>query len=73
MTNRWKDWYEQGKRDRDRALLDIQYGYSKWACFALQQSAEKVVKAMGLGAGHDHVGAFRHRDAQANRAANGGS
>ncbi len=27
MANRWKDWYEQGKRDRERALLDIQYGY----------------------------------------------
>ncbi|MGC8917689.1 MAG: HEPN domain-containing protein, partial [Thermoanaerobaculum sp.] len=45
-TRKWKDWYEQGERDRDRALPDIQYGYSKWACFALQQSAEKVVKAM---------------------------
>lgn len=46
--NRWKDWYEQGKRDYERALIDIQYGYYEWACFTLQQSAEKVVKALGL-------------------------
>ncbi|WP_236631200.1 HEPN domain-containing protein [Chloroflexus sp. MS-G] len=46
--NRWKDWYEQGKRDYTRALLDIQYGYYEWACFTLQQSSEKVIKALGL-------------------------
>ncbi|MBO9362072.1 MAG: HEPN domain-containing protein [Thermoflexus sp.] len=51
MANRWKDGYEQGKRDRERALLDIQYGYYEWACFTLQQSAEKVVKALGLALG----------------------
>ncbi len=51
MTNRWKDWYEQGKRDRERALLDIQYGYYEWACFTLQQSAGKVIKALGLALG----------------------
>lgn len=46
--NRWKDWYEQGKRDYERALLDIRYGYYEWACFTFQQSAEKVIKALGL-------------------------
>ncbi len=46
--NRWKDWYEQGKRDYTRALLDIQYGYYEWACFTLQQSSEKVIKVLGL-------------------------
>jgi len=46
--NRWKDWYEQGKRDYARALLDIQYGYYEWACFTLQQSSEKIIKALGL-------------------------
>ena len=51
MASRWKDWYEQGKRDRERALLDIQYGYYEWACFTLQQSAGKVVKALGLALG----------------------
>ena len=25
--NRWKDWYEQGKRDHERALIDVRYGY----------------------------------------------
>ncbi|GBC76596.1 hypothetical protein HRbin08_00058 [bacterium HR08] len=49
--NRWKDWYEQGKRDYERALLDLQYGYYEWACFTLQQSAEKVIKALGLARG----------------------
>ncbi|MBC7185494.1 MAG: HEPN domain-containing protein [Calditrichaeota bacterium] len=51
MANRWKDWYEQGKRDYERALLDIRYGYYEWACFTLQQAAEKVVKALGLARG----------------------
>lgn len=46
--NRWKDWYEQGKRDCQRALLDLRYGYYEWACFTLQQSADKVIKALGL-------------------------
>jgi len=46
--NRWRDWYEQGKRDYTRALLDIQYEYYEWACFTLQQATEKVVQALGL-------------------------
>ncbi|MEW6066674.1 MAG: HEPN domain-containing protein [Nitrospirota bacterium] len=46
--NRWKDWYEQGKRDMERAKLDMQYGYYEWACFTSQQSAEKVIKALAL-------------------------
>ncbi len=46
--NRWKDYYEQGRRDYERALLDIRYGYYEWACFTLQQSTEKVIKAAGL-------------------------
>ncbi|PWH13447.1 MAG: DNA-binding protein [Ardenticatenia bacterium] len=46
--NRWKDWYEQGKRDYTRALIDIQHGYYEWACFTLQQATEKVIKALGL-------------------------
>jgi HEPN domain-containing protein len=49
--NRWKDWYDQGKRDYTRAILDIQYGYYEWACFTLQQSSEKVIKALGLARG----------------------
>ena len=29
--NRWKDWLDQGKRDLERAQLDIQYKYFEWA------------------------------------------
>lgn len=46
--NRWKDWYEQGKRDLGRAMLDLEHGYYEWACFTSQQSAEKVIKALAL-------------------------
>lgn len=49
--NRWKDWYEQGKRDYERTLLDIQYGCHEWACFTFQQSVEKVSKALGFSHG----------------------
>ncbi len=49
--NRWKDWYEQGKRDYERALIDIRYGYYEWACFTLQQATEKVIKGLGLARG----------------------
>jgi HEPN domain-containing protein len=46
--NRWRDWYDQGKRDRERAILDVEHGYYEWACFTGQQAAEKVIKALGL-------------------------
>ncbi len=46
--NRWKDWYDQGKRDYERALLDVQYGYYEWACFTFQQCTEKIIKSLGL-------------------------
>ncbi len=49
--NRWRDWYEQGKRDRQRAEIDIQYGYYEWACFTLQQATEKFIKALGMSKG----------------------
>jgi len=49
--NRWKDWYEQGKRDRERAILDVKHGYYEWACFTLQQSVEKVIKGLGMSRG----------------------
>ncbi|SFM78299.1 HEPN domain-containing protein [Thermodesulforhabdus norvegica] len=48
MANRWRDWYEQGKRDYERALLDFRYGYYEWACFTCQQAAEKAIKAPGM-------------------------
>jgi HEPN domain-containing protein len=46
--NRWKDWYEQGKRDLERARLDVAHGFYEWACFTSQQSAEKVIKGLAL-------------------------
>jgi HEPN domain-containing protein len=46
--NRWKDWYEQGKRDLEKAQLDLDRGFYEWACFTTQQSAEKVIKAMAM-------------------------
>jgi HEPN domain-containing protein len=46
--NRWKDWYEQGKRDFERAKLDVEHRFFEWACFTSQQSAEKVIKGLGL-------------------------
>lgn len=46
--NRWNDWLEQGKRDIERAKLDYENKYFEWACFTSQQSAEKVLKALGL-------------------------
>mgnify|MGYP000085464624 CR=1 FL=1 len=49
--NRWKDWLDQGKRDLERAQLDIQYKYFEWACFSSQQAAEKVLKALALKTG----------------------
>lgn len=49
--NRWKDWYEQGKRDRQRADLDLNYGYYEWACFTAQQAAGKVIKALDMSRG----------------------
>jgi HEPN domain-containing protein len=46
--NRWKDWYEQGIRDMERAELDKKFGFYEWACFTSQQAAEKVIKGVGM-------------------------
>jgi HEPN domain-containing protein len=48
LMNRWKDWYEQGKRDMSRAHIDLEYRYYEWACFTSQQACEKVIKAVAL-------------------------
>jgi HEPN domain-containing protein len=47
-VNRWKDWYEQAKRDFERAKLDFELKFFEWTCFTSQQSAEKAIKALGL-------------------------
>ncbi len=44
--NRYRDWFDQAKRDLERAKLDVQYEFWEWACFTSQQAAEKAVKAM---------------------------
>ncbi|HOM88894.1 MAG TPA: HEPN domain-containing protein [Spirochaetota bacterium] len=49
--NRWNDWFEQGKRDFERANIDIEYEYYEWACFSLQQASEKVLKALSMKSG----------------------
>jgi HEPN domain-containing protein len=46
--NRWKAWYEQGKRNLDRARLDLEHEFYEWACFTSQQAAELLLKAVGL-------------------------
>jgi len=46
--NRWKDWYEQGKRDLEKARLKYQNRYYEWAGFTSPQAAEKVIKSLGL-------------------------
>lgn len=46
--NRWRDWYEQGRRDLEKARLDAEQRYFEWACFTAQQATEKVIKALGL-------------------------
>ncbi len=46
--NRWRDWYEQGIRDLEKAKLDYQYKYYEWACFTCQQASEKIIKSLGL-------------------------
>ncbi|RZD14043.1 MAG: HEPN domain-containing protein [Candidatus Acidulodesulfobacterium ferriphilum] len=46
--NRWKDWYNQGKRDFQKAKLDYDYKYYEWCCFTSQQGAEKTIKSLGL-------------------------
>ncbi|MCS6906484.1 MAG: HEPN domain-containing protein [Anaerolineales bacterium] len=51
--NRWRDWFEQAKRDLQRASLDVKYQYYEWACFTSQQAAEKAIRALGLRLGRN--------------------
>jgi HEPN domain-containing protein len=46
MASRHLDWFNQGKRDADLARWCIEGGHYEWACFAAQQAAEKVIKAV---------------------------
>lgn len=44
--NRAKDWFEQATSDLKHARHSLRDGDYDWACFAAQQAAEKVVKAL---------------------------
>jgi len=46
MANRARDWFAQGEKDLELARLAQEHGNHDWACFASQQAAEKVVKAL---------------------------
>jgi HEPN domain-containing protein len=48
MRNRSKDWFNQAKRDLDQAKDSQKAGRHEWACFAVQQAAEKATKALHL-------------------------
>lgn len=51
--NRFNDWYNQGKRDLERARLDMQCKFYEWTCFTAQQASEKVLKAVAMKLGFD--------------------
>lgn len=46
MPSRHQDWFNQGKRDVELARWCIEGSHYEWACFAAQQAAEKVIKAV---------------------------
>lgn len=46
MATRFQDWLRQARRDFSLAQQAAQSAYYEWACFAAQQAAEKVVKAL---------------------------
>ncbi len=51
MPNRSLDWLRQADRDFEHAIDSRHAERHEWACFAVQQAAEKAVKAL-----HLHVG-----------------
>lgn len=65
MADRANDWLAQGRRDLEHARESQTNGRHEWACFAAQQGAEKVVKALHLHLGQEawgHVVARLLRD-----------
>lgn len=64
MARRAGDWMRQAERDFRHARNALEAGDYEWACFAAQQAAEKVLKALyeqqGLEArGHSILGLLR--------------
>lgn len=51
--NRFNDWYNQGKRDLERARLDMQHKFYEWTCFTSHQASKKVLKAVAMKLGFD--------------------
>ena len=56
MASRHQDWFNQGIRDAELARWCIEGGHYEWACFAAQQAAEKVIKAVFQKLGGDAWG-----------------
>ena len=56
VTARARDWWRQGLRDLDHADEAREAGRHEWACFAAQQGAEKLVKALHLHLGQEAWG-----------------
>lgn len=57
MARRYRDWFEQAKRDLELSRTAKNGGWHEWACFAAQQAGEKAIKALfdylaGEGCGH---------------------
>lgn len=46
VVSRAEDWLRQGLKDLEHAKRSLELGDYEWACFAAQQGAEKVVKAL---------------------------
>jgi HEPN domain-containing protein len=46
MAMRTRDWFRQGEKDLEHARKSVLSSDFEWACFAAQQAAEKVVKAL---------------------------
>lgn len=44
--NRYKDWFQQAKRDLEHAKKSLKMEDYGWACFAAHQGAEKAVKSL---------------------------
>jgi HEPN domain-containing protein len=67
MSERWKDWIAQARRDLEHAIHACQSADFEWSCFSAQQSGEKAVKAVflflhGEGWGHSVFALLKELD-----------
>jgi len=56
MPNRAHDWLNQATRDLEQAEDSRRAARHEWACFAVQQAAEKAVTALHLHLGQEAWG-----------------